>query len=151
MKFKGFGTPPSKGEPANYMVLIDNALKKGDQKSIDKLTKLMNQKNNSLIRKCVSTYQNNAWDEYALTEGSTFIHSDDYVPMKCCLCGAHMESIHDTHNPAPLAPHCYAKAALEDDLPHRCCGRCNHKKVTPARYLNASGDSFYSLDSIGGV
>jgi hypothetical protein len=54
----------------------------------------------------------------------TMIHEDDYVPMDCCLCGSKMESVHDTHNPFPLAPFCYAKESLEKGLPHRSCTDC---------------------------
>ena len=54
--------------------------------------------------------------------------------MKCCLCGAHMETIHDIHNPQPLTPKCYAKEALLDNLPHRCCTKCNNTKVNNARF-----------------
>ncbi len=57
----------------------------------------------------------------------TMIHEDDYVPMDCCLCGSKMASVHDTHNPFPLAPFCYAKEALEKGLPHRSCIDCEPK------------------------
>ena len=71
-------------------------------------------------------------NQYSMQFGSTMIHEKDYVPMNCCLCGQSMPSIHDTHNPYPLAPHCYAKEALENNNPNRCCIRCNDK-VTQAR------------------
>lgn len=61
------------------------------------------------------------------------IHEKSYKPMKCCLCDAEMKTIHDTHNPFPLAPFTYAKEAFEKQLPHRCCSRCNAEKVMPAR------------------
>ena len=61
------------------------------------------------------------------------IHSKDYIPMNCCICGKHMPSIHDTHNPAPITPKCYAKEAQENNLPHRCCSFCDQYFVLPAR------------------
>ena len=78
-------------------------------------------------------YYRNAWNKYSYQPGSTMIHEKDYQPMNCCLCGKEMVSIHETHNPSPLAPHTYAKEAQEQNLPHRCCGECNITKVTPAR------------------
>ena len=53
--------------------------------------------------------------------------------MNCCLCGKEMVSIHETHNPSPFTPATTAKDAYENNLPHRCCGECNAKKVSPAR------------------
>ena len=78
-------------------------------------------------------YFRNAWNKYSYQPGSTMIHEKDYQPMNCCLCGKEMVSIHETHNPAPLAPHTYAKEALEQNLPHRCCGECDATRVNPAR------------------
>jgi len=61
------------------------------------------------------------------------IHEDQYVPMFCILCGEVMESVHDTHNPAPFTDRCYAKEALETEIKNRCCSRCDEEKVIPAR------------------
>ena len=73
------------------------------------------------------------WNKYSKMEGTTAIHEKDYSPLNCCLCGKHMKSIHETHNPYPLTPKCYAKEAEEGDLKHRCCNQCNNEKVNPAR------------------
>ena len=130
-------------EPNNYMVLIENALKHGDKVSQQKLQELMNKENNSLIQKCVMDYQYQIWDIGAELEGSTFIHSKDYVPMECCLCGALMPSIHDTNNPEPLTPRCYAKQALEENLPHRCCNKCDKEMVLGTRLrISATGKHY---------
>ena len=80
-----------------------------------------------------NNYWKNVWNKYSCEPGSTMIHEKDYKPMNCCLCGKEMVSIHETHNPAPLAPHTYAKEAQEQNLPHRCCGECNATRVNPAR------------------
>ena len=80
-----------------------------------------------------TNYWKNAWNKYSYEPGSTMIHEKDYQPMNCCLCGKEMVSIHDTHNPAPLTPRTYAKEALEQNLPHRCCSECNATRVFTAR------------------
>ena len=80
-----------------------------------------------------NNYWKNVWNKYSYEPGSTMIHEKDYQPMNCCLCGKEMVSIHDTHNPAPLAPHTYAKEAHEQNLPHRCCSECDTTRVNPAR------------------
>ena len=69
----------------------------------------------------------------ALNNAPTMIHEDQYVPMFCILCGEVMESVHDTHNPAPFTDRCYAKEALETEIKNRCCSRCDEEKVFPAR------------------
>ena len=61
------------------------------------------------------------------------IHENKYIPIDCILCGASMPTIHDTHNPAPLTPECFAKQAFETRSPNRCCSKCNSEKVAPAR------------------
>ena len=63
----------------------------------------------------------------------TMIHEKDYVSMDCCLCGAEMETVHDTNNPEPITERCYAKEALETGNPDRCCNKCDKTKVLPAR------------------
>ena len=81
----------------------------------------------------LSNYNKNIYNQYSYMEGSTMIHEKDYKPMNCCLCGKRMDFIHDTHNPQPFTPRCYAKEAQENNLPHRCCSKCNASKVMPAR------------------
>ena len=73
------------------------------------------------------------YNKYSYMEGSTMIHERDYIPMNCCLCGKHMPSIHDTHNPQPLTPKCFAKEAQEKQLPYRCCQDCNNSVVADRR------------------
>ena len=80
-----------------------------------------------------NNYWKNVWNRISYAPGSNLIHEKDYQPMNCCLCGKEMVSIHETHNPAPLAPHTLAKEAQEQNLPHRCCGECNATRVCPAR------------------
>ena len=80
-----------------------------------------------------NNYWKNIWNKISYESGSTMIHEKDYKPMNCCLCGKEMVSIHETHNPAPLAPHTCAKEAQEQNLPHRCCSECNATRVNPAR------------------
>ena len=69
------------------------------------------------------------YNKYSYQEGSTMIHEKDYIPMDCYLCGKHMPSIHDTHNPQPITPKCLAKEAQEKNLPYRCCEVCNNTIV----------------------
>ena len=73
----------------------------------------------------VTNYYRNMWNKGSYLPDSTFIHERDYEPMDCCLCGEHMPSIHDTHNPYPFTKRCTAKEALDNNLPHRCCNSCN--------------------------
>ncbi len=100
-----------------------------------------------------TNYYKNLWNKYSYQPGSTMIHEKDYQPMNCCLCGKEMVSIHDTNNPAPLAPHTYAKEAQENNLPHRCCGECDRNLVLPARArkMNPNNDpSIKLLDLVTG-
>ena len=105
---------------------------------------------NVAYRMKLTNYYRQCLNEYSEQEGSTMIHERDYTPMKCCLCGKEMNSIHDTHNPAPLAPHTYAKQAQEENSPHRCCGQCDAEKVLPARMksLGISGSNFERVDEL---
>ena len=80
----------------------------------------------------VTNFFRNEWNRNSYNPLSTMIHERDYEPMNCCLCGEHMPSIHDTHNPEPFTPKCWAKDALDNNLPHRCCSKCN-VKVTEER------------------
>ena len=73
----------------------------------------------------VTNFYRSQWNKISYREDSTFIHEKDYEPMNCCLCGMHMPSIHDTHNPYPFTKKCTAKESLEENLPHRCCTTCN--------------------------
>ena len=80
-----------------------------------------------------TNYFRSMWNEGSSLPDSTMIHERDFVPMNCCICGAEMNSIHDTHNPSPIAPHCTAKESLDKGLPHRCCTKCDHSVVIPER------------------
>ena len=90
-----------------------------------------------------TNYYRNLWNKYSYLEGSTGIHERDYVPMDCYICGAHMPSIHDTHNADPIAPGTTAKEALDNNLPYRCCSECN-RKVNEER-MKKSGTSTFSV------
>lgn len=90
-----------------------------------------------------TNYWKNVWNKYSYNPGSTMIHEKDYETMNCCLCGKEMVSIHETHNPSPLTPDTTAKEAHENNLPHRCCGECNAKVVTPARAVKKGLKSGY--------
>ena len=78
-------------------------------------------------------YVRNIYNEISKNKGSGMIHESDYESMNCCLCGKEMNSIHDTHNPYPLAPSATAKEALESGSSNRCCTKCNWHDVRPAR------------------
>jgi len=119
MSYKGFGAKPNKIKKVSKRQLQEwcNRANKGDIMSLNN----------------INNYYKNVYNEYSQMESSTMIHEMDYKPMNCCLCGKHMEFIHDTHNPEPLTPRCWAKEAQEKNLPHRCCGECNAKLVLPAR------------------
>ena len=106
-----------------------------EQLSREQLQEIVDQINAGSVEAMLklSNYQNALLNDFSEQPGSTMIHERDYQPMKCCLCGKDMPSIHDTHNPAPLAPHTYAKEALEKNLPHRCCSECDRTKVIPTR------------------
>ena len=123
---KGFGEKPKKNPAKNIEIAVDQMQ-----------TWTMKARNGDVsARLKAKNAQANFWNEYSQIEGSTAIHERDYKPMKCCLCGADMPSIHDTHNPAPLTRITYAKEALEKNLPYRCCAKCDREKVIPARIYN---------------
>ena len=63
----------------------------------------------------------------------TMIHERDYVPKNCVFCFTRMKTIHDTHNPHPVADFIYAKESNETDVADRCCTSCDEKVVLPAR------------------
>jgi len=90
-----------------------------------------------------TNYFKNEWNKYSYYPGSTMIHEKDYETMNCCLCGKEMVSIHETHNPSPFTPDTTAKDAYENNLPHRCCGECNAKKVCPARAAKSGSKKGY--------
>jgi hypothetical protein len=52
-----------------------------------------------------------------------------YPKQQCCLCGADIHTILESHNPWPLS---------EKDK-DRCCGECNTTKVIPARVARFYG------------
>lgn len=65
------------------------------------------------------------------------LHENDFIAHDCILCGNKVKSIHDSHNPYPLAGiniklHS-AKSENGREVPVRCCTRCNNEKVMPAR------------------
>ena len=80
-----------------------------------------------------TNYFRSMWNEGSSLPDSTMIHERDFVPMNCCICGAEMNSIHNTHNPYPITPFCTAKIAHDENLPHRCCTKCDHSVVIPER------------------
>ena len=85
-----------------------------------------------------TNFYRNAWNKSSYIYGTTMIHERDYQPIKCCLCGKDMPSIHDTHNARPLAPSITAKEALEQNLPHRCCSECQAERVMPERFKDCT-------------
>ena len=127
---KGFGSSP-------YYNMSPEEV---SQKTLDKwIKKALSGDIEYQIR--TTNFFRNAWNKASYLEGSTMIHEKDYVPMDCYLCGAHMPSIHDTHNPQPLSPATTAKQALEGNLPYRCCSECN-KEVNNKRIENSGATKF---------
>ena len=122
---KGFGSPShSNITPENVpMETLIDWCRKGEKGSIKHQMKYTN-------------YFRNKWNEYSEMEGSSMIHERDYVPMDCCLCGKHMPSIHDTHNPYPFTPKTTPKQALDNNLPHRCCSECDVKVINKRIEIN---------------
>jgi len=145
MKSKAFGDffykEKSEETYKDYKKLINKSCKGKCRKAKKKVTKLMNDPSNTIFQKALDDFYKDIYNLSSTQEGSTMIHEKDYVPMDCCLCGAHMPTIHDTHNPEPLTPKCFAKDALLDNLPHRCCSECMATKVTQAR-LTGLGNTF---------
>ena len=133
-EFKGFGKEPDR------CLLPSNKT----------LTKWCEQANEGDVYAQIQlgNYMNTLTNLAAEQEGSTMIKESDYEPMNCCLCGAYMASVNDTHNPFPLTQNCTAKMALEENLPHRCCSKCVREKVMPARFsaphhFQIEKDKFY--------
>ena len=65
------------------------------------------------------------------------LHENEFNEHDCILCGSKVKSIHDSHNPYPLAGinimlHT-AKNENGKEAPVRCCSKCNKNKVIPAR------------------
>ena len=87
------------------------------------------------------------WDEYSKKEGSTFIHSDDYQPMNCVICGAYMPTIHDTNNPFPYTAACFAKDAYLNKREDRCCSSCDTEIVLPLRHKTKKVRDWWYHDS----
>lgn len=69
--------------------------------------------------------------ETIINEDTWHNHQKDGDP--CVLCGDVMETIHDSHNPHPLA---------NEYQEGRCCRVCNLEKVIPARMRIRSGMEF---------
>ena len=132
-EFKGFGKEPERSSmPSN--------------KTLEKWVQQANQGDVSAQMK-IGNWWNTLTNSFADMEGSTFIKESAYKPMDCYICGAHMPSVNDTHNPFPLTQNCTAKMALEENLPFRCCSKCMREKVLPARFANLQNqfteDTFY--------
>ena len=120
-KAKGFGDSnspkKSKLSKEDMQALVDG-MNRGDK---DSFLKWIN-------------FERSLFNEGSEEPDSIMIHERDYVPMDCFICGKHMPSIHDSHNPEPITPHCTAKKALEENLPYRCCSQCDHNIVLPERF-----------------
>ena len=132
-EFKGFGKEPDRcSMPSN--------------KTLEKWCEQANE-GDVFAQMKLGNYMNTLTNSFAQQEGSTFIKESDYQPIDCCLCGSHMPSVNDTHNPYPLTQNCTAKMALEENLPYRCCSKCVKEKVIPARmtshYDQFTKDRFY--------
>ena len=123
MKSNGFGESNS---PENSSVL------KIPHK---KVRKWYDKAKNGDVRSAIKyqNYMRCLWNEDSTREGSKLIHERDYEPMECCICGAEMNSIHDTANPEPVTIRCTAKDSLEQDLPYRCCKDCDQVIILPLR------------------
>ena len=72
-------------------------------------------------------------DAYSQQEGSTMIHSKDFIPHECSLCGKEIVSVHDSNNAFPLKKFQYAKEVNGKVENERCCSTCEIEKVLPAR------------------
>ena len=72
------------------------------------------------------------WDICA-GEGSSMIHSKDFIAHDCSQCGKKVTHIDDSHNAYPLGKKSTAKSANGKDDNDRCCTSCNKTKVTKAR------------------
>lgn len=64
---------------------------------------------------------------------STMINERKYIPKNCVICDVKMKSIHDTHNPHPVADFIYAKESNATNQPDRCCTSCDRNVVRLAR------------------
>tara|TARA_B100000424_G_scaffold214585_1_gene172350 strand:- start:866 stop:1375 length:510 start_codon:yes stop_codon:yes gene_type:complete len=108
--------------------------------------------NNVMHRDCEESqnklikYYENAYNKFSYYQ-DFWIHENEYKPMNCCLCGKEMTSVHETHNPFPLTPKCFAKDAVEDSLPHRCCDECDVKYVLPKRFEQIKPQKSVVLDA----
>ena len=121
---KGFGESNTPKKKVSYRPLPESTLKKWMKKATS---------GNLKYQMKYTNYMRSSWNHYSEQPDTTMIHEKDYEPMKCCICGAEMNSIHDTHNPHPITPFCTAKIAHDENLPHRCCTKCDHSVVIPER------------------
>jgi hypothetical protein len=64
---------------------------------------------------------------------SNHLPEEKYEPMECVLCGDTMKTVHDTHNPYPLTESTTGMTRNGKQEKVRCCTKCNHEKVIPAR------------------
>ena len=123
--------------------LVISACKGGEQDAQHKVNALL-RKGDREVMDVFNEWSFDCWDEYSEMEGSTFIHSKDYEPMNCVICGAHMPTIHHTHNPHPYTSACIAKDALLNHREDRCCSKCDKEIVLPLRMKTGnSNDSAY--------
>jgi len=72
------------------------------------------------------------WDACAF-EGSSMIHSKDFIAHDCSQCGKKVTHIDDSHNAYPLGKKSTVKSVNGKDDNDRCCTRCNNTKVMKAR------------------
>jgi len=91
--------------------------------------------NRSERRKQAKLYKKNLkMMNNAYNTSPTMIHEKMFEMMDCMICGARMNSVHDTHNPYPLIhKSLYAKESLENNDLRRCCSKCEVTKVLPYR------------------
>ena len=120
------------------------ASKAGNEDATHKVNALF-KKGDREIYEVSSEYWVDAYDRYSEMENSTMIHSKDYQPMNCVICGAHMPTIHHTHNPHPYTSACIAKDALLNHREDRCCSKCDKEIVLPLRMKtgNANDSAYY--------
>ena len=123
--------------------LVISACRGGDEDAQNKVNALL-RKGDREVMEVFNEFSFDCWDEYSEKEDSTFIHSKDYQPMNCVICGADMPTIHHTHNPYPYTSACIAKDALLNNREDRCCSKCDKEIVLPLRMKTGNtNDSAY--------
>ena len=129
---KGFGESNTPKKKDSFRYVHQSTLNKWMKKA---------SKGNVKYQMKYTNYFRSVWNHASQEPDSTMIHERDYEPMKCCICGAEMNSIHNTHNPYPITPFCTAKKAHDENLPHRCCTKCDHSVVIPERIKRKSAEN----------